>query len=131
MKDLTLSKEDKARLKEISESIDVGLDVLSEFFNNENFELDDLEDRFNERYQGSHTDLSCWAEQFLDDTDFFNMSNHYDLTLSKSSEQAVERHLSTIKSYFDYESYAQDCCSSGEIYSIYGDDGYTHVFTNN
>jgi hypothetical protein len=131
MKDLTLGTEDKARLKEISESIGVGLDVLSEFFNNENFELDDLEDRFNEYYKGSHIDLSYWAEQFLDDTDFFNMSNHCDFSMSESEKQAVDRHMQAIKSYFNYKAYGRDCQLSGDIYSIDGDDGYIHVFTTN
>lgn len=63
-------------------------------------------------YQGEFKSLTDWAEQFLGDTGSLSGLPDY------------------LKNYFNYESYANDCELSGDIFTIEINNS-VHVFCNN
>lgn len=65
-----------------------------------------------QNYQGEFESLIDWAEQLLDDTG------------------SLSRLPDCLKCYFNYESYANDCELSGDIFTIEINNS-VHVFWNN
>lgn len=124
------TKEDQ-KLKEISETGGIRLGVLMQFYDMNDFELDELKEKFDEAYQDKYTDLSAWAEDHLDNIDFFKTDYLRGIIIPESQKHIVDGHLNLIKGYFDYESYAADCVLSGDIYVIQDDEDYVYVFIEN
>lgn len=70
---------------------------------------DDIEDNFNDQYQGAHKDIADFAEQLLEDTG----------ALSEIPE--------SLRYYFDFEKYAHYLECGGYYYTL-DVDGECHVF---
>lgn len=79
------------------------------FVDDEGGEVD--EERFLDRYQGTHDTEAAWAEQFLEDTG----------GLSEIPEN--------LRYYFDFDAYARDARLNGDVTFIRGSEGL-HVFWN-
>ena len=75
-------------------------------------EIDNAEDYLQDNYQGEFKNLEDWAYQHIEDTGML---------------QDVPE---TIKNYFNYESFAEDCRLNGDIFTI--ETGYqeVHIFWN-
>jgi antirestriction protein len=75
------------------------------------FEVDELEEKFQEQWQGEHDSESSFADQLLEDTG----------QLSELPEWA--------RSYFDFERYARDLKLGGD-YSFVRHQGQIYVYSN-
>jgi antirestriction protein len=103
--------EEISYLVELAEAIEKHGEPYVLWHKNSNSDVVDT-DGFQEAYRGSFRSLEEWAEQWCDDTDMFHNCND------------------TIKRYFDFESFAEDCERSGDIWSETSGDGMVHVFDN-
>jgi antirestriction protein len=75
---------------------------------------DQVADYIEEHYRGAWNSLQDYAENYLDDTGAF--------------EGLPEDHIA--RQYFDYEAFARDLELGGDVSTVEGEDGKTHIFDN-
>lgn len=122
---VTLTQEQKEDVEKIVDEHDIPRIVAVEFFEGGNgCDYNDFIDRCNGRFRG----IDDWAEQTLEDQDFFNLDHEI---YSKEAKERIKKQLNIMKGYFDFQSYGEDCLMSGDIYSIDGKDGYIYIFRSN
>jgi antirestriction protein len=62
-------------------------------------DIDEAADAFRDAYQGTHTSLEAWAEDFMESTG------------------QIDTIPANLRPYFDFEAFARDCELSGDIWT--------------